>query len=72
MLPEAVKGEASDYGEMNIMNRNTYFHRHTQILARKHTPKVKVKVKVKVFIVAYTKFLQRSEILMTWQPTSTQ
>src|SRR4029434_5350605 len=28
--------------------------------------------KVKVFIVAYTKFLQRSEILMTWQPTSTQ
>ena len=30
------------------------------------------KVKVKVFIVAYTKFLQRSEILMTWEPTSTQ
>ena len=29
-------------------------------------------VKVKVFIIAYTKFLQRSEILMTWQPTSTQ
>ena len=29
-------------------------------------------IKVKVFIVAYTKLLQRSEILTTWQPTSTQ
>ena len=27
---------------------------------------------VKVFIIAYTKFLQRSEILTTWQPTFMQ
>ena len=36
---------------------------------QRETPQVRVKVKV--FIIAYTKFLQRSEILMTWQPTST-